>query len=132
MSGKTRNYTKIDSHNYNAIKRLIEVGITGKEIKRIMKISPSTYARIRASESLEDYRRTVSMSNKNSQAKRNAEQKTAKAEPEQKKAVVEFSEIEFKSHVGPQLNVIIELLQTINRKLGPEPKEEPKKRGFFR
>lgn len=128
MSGKTRNYTKIDSHNYNAVKKLIEVGITGKEIQRIMKIAPSTYARIKASESLEEYRRIVN--HKNAQIKQKAEQKAAKAEPEQKKAVVEFSEIEFKSHVGPQLNVIIELLQTINRKLGPEP-EEQKKRGFF-
>ena len=118
MSKKPRNYTKIDSHNYAAVKKLIEAGLSGREIQKAMSIAPSTFTRIKYSESLEDYRNIVNQ--KNSQKK-----EEEKSEPK-----VEYVNMNWEANISPKLTIIIELLQTINRKLGPEP-EEQKKRGFF-
>jgi hypothetical protein len=120
MSKKPRNYTKIDSHNFAAVKKLIEVGLSGREIQRAMGIAPATYSRIKNSESLEDYRYIVN--HKNAQKK-----EEEKSEPK-----VEYVNMNWEANISPKLTIIIELLQTINRKLGPEPQqEEPKKRGLF-
>lgn len=130
---------KINEENYELIKTLASRGVGKTDICKSFGICSATCYRIINSKDIEEYRKATNEYSKEAKARRrartNADKKPAvefpKAEPEQKKAVVEFSEIEFKSHIGPQLNVIIELLQTINRKLGPEPKEEPKKHGFF-
>lgn len=120
MNKKVRSYRKIDQHNFNAVKTLISTGLSGREIQRAMGIAPATYSRIKNSESLEDYRRIVNA--KNSQKK-----EEGKSEPK-----VEYVNMNWEANISPKLAIIIELLQTINRKLGPEPQqEEPKKRGLF-
>lgn len=120
MNEKVRKYRKIDEHSFNAVKTLISTGLSGREIQRAMGIAPATYSRIKNSESLEDYRYIVN--HKNSQKK-----EEEKSEPK-----VEYVNMNWEANISPKLSIIIELLQTINRKLGPEPQqEEPKKRGLF-
>lgn len=129
---------KINDGNFELIKKLASHGVGKTDICKSFGISSATCYRVINSKDIEEYHKATNEYSKEAKARRkariDAEKYTAvelpKEEPKQKKAVVEFSEIEFKSHIGPQLNVIIELLQTINRKLGPEP-EEQKKRGFF-
>lgn len=59
MSKEVRKYRKIDEHNFNAIKTLINTGLSGREIQRAMNISQATLWRIKASETLEQYRQLV-------------------------------------------------------------------------
>lgn len=63
MDKKVRKYRKIDEHSYNAIKTLINTGLSGREIQRAMNISQTTFWRIKASETLEEYRQLVSDKN---------------------------------------------------------------------
>lgn len=60
MDKKVRKYRKIDEHSFNAIKTLINTGLSGREIQRAMNISQTTFWRINASETLEQYRQLVS------------------------------------------------------------------------
>lgn len=59
MNNKVRKYRKIDEHNFNAIKTLINTGLSGREIQRAMNISQATFWRIKTSETLEQYRQLV-------------------------------------------------------------------------
>lgn len=59
MSKEVRKYRKIDEHNFNAIKTLINTGLSGREIQRAMNISQATLWRIKTSETLEQYRQLV-------------------------------------------------------------------------
>lgn len=59
MSKEVRKYRKIDEHNFNAIKTLINTGLSGREIQRAMNISQATFWRIKTSETLEQYRQLV-------------------------------------------------------------------------
>lgn len=59
MDKKVRKYRKIDEHNFNAIKTLINTGLSGREIQRAMNISQATLWRIKTSETLEQYRQLV-------------------------------------------------------------------------
>lgn len=63
MDKKVRKYRKIDEHSYNAIKTLINTGLSGREIQRAMNISQTTFWRIKTSETLEEYRQLVSDKN---------------------------------------------------------------------
>ena len=63
MSKEVRKYRKIDEHSYNAIKTLINTGLSGREIQRAMNISQATFWRIKTSETLEQYRQLVSEKN---------------------------------------------------------------------
>ena len=63
MDKKVRKYRKIDEHSFNAIKTLINTGLSGREIQRAMNISQTTFWRINASETLEQYRQLVSEKN---------------------------------------------------------------------
>lgn len=60
MNKEVRKYRKIDEHSFNAIKTLINTGLSGREIQRAMDISQTTFWRINASETLEQYRQLVS------------------------------------------------------------------------
>lgn len=126
MSKKVRSYRKIDEHSYNAIKKLIGTGLTGREIQKAMGISQSTFWRIKKSETIDEYRNVVN--EKNTPAPKKTEQIT------KQKVVYEYPDIELKTDVSPKLHIIIELLQHIDKKLealsGEEP-QQPKKRGFF-
>lgn len=63
MNNKVRKYRKIDEHSYNAIKTLINTGLSGREIQRAMNISQATFWRVKTSETLEEYRQLVSEKN---------------------------------------------------------------------
>lgn len=63
MNNKVRKYRKIDEHNFNAIKTLINTGLSGREIQRAMNISQATFWRIKTSETLEQYREVVNEKN---------------------------------------------------------------------
>lgn len=63
MDKKVRKNRKIDEHSFNAIKTLIRTGLSGREIQRAMNISQATFWRIKASETLEEYRQLVSDKN---------------------------------------------------------------------
>lgn len=63
MDKKVRKYRKIDEHSFNAIKTLISTGLSGREIQRAMNISQTTFWRIKASETFEQYRQLVSEKN---------------------------------------------------------------------
>lgn len=63
MSKEVHKYRKIDEHSFNAIKTLINTGLSGREIQRAMNISQTTFWRINASETLEQYRQLVSEKN---------------------------------------------------------------------
>ena len=63
MTKKVRNYHKIDQHSFNAVKTLISTGLSGREIQRALGISPSTFHRIKSSETLEEYRQAVNQKN---------------------------------------------------------------------
>lgn len=59
MDKKVRKYRKIDEHSFNAIKTLINTGLSGREIQRAMNISQATFWRVKTSETLEQYRQLV-------------------------------------------------------------------------
>lgn len=47
MNKEVRGYRKIDEHSFNAIKTLINTGLSGREIQRAMNISQATFWRIK-------------------------------------------------------------------------------------
>lgn len=59
MDKRVRKYHKIDEHSFNAIKTLINTGLSGREIQRAMNISQATFWRVKTSETLEEYRQLV-------------------------------------------------------------------------
>lgn len=63
MNNKVRKYRKIDEHSYNAIKTLINTGLSGREIQRAMNISQATFWRVKTSETLEEYRQLLGEKN---------------------------------------------------------------------
>lgn len=63
MDKKVRKYRKIDKHSFNAIKTLINTGLSGREIQRAMNISQATLWRIKTSETLEEYRQLLGEKN---------------------------------------------------------------------
>ena len=63
MSKEVPKYRKIDEHSFNAIKTLINTGLSGREIQRAMNISQTTFWRIKTSETLEQYRQVVNEKN---------------------------------------------------------------------
>jgi hypothetical protein len=44
---------------------------------------------------------------------------------------VKYVNTEWDANISPKLHIIIELLQSIDKKLGSDEEEEPKKRSFF-
>ena len=76
MNNKVRKYRKIDEHSYNAIKTLINTGLSGREIQRAMNISQATFWRVKTSETLEEYRQLLGEKN-------NAQQRLPKKDDEQ-------------------------------------------------
>jgi hypothetical protein len=44
---------------------------------------------------------------------------------------VKYVDMGWEANISPKLLVIIELLQSIDKKLGSDEEEEPKKRSFF-
>lgn len=63
MNNKVRKYRKIDEHSFNAIKTLINTGLSGREIQRAMNISQATFWRVKTSETLEEYRQLLGEKN---------------------------------------------------------------------
>lgn len=63
MNKKVRKYRKINEHSFNAVKTLINTGLSGREIQRVMNISQATFWRIKTSETLEQYRQVVNGKN---------------------------------------------------------------------
>jgi hypothetical protein len=120
MSEDDKKYRKIDLASYELIKRLAEHGLSKKDICKTLCISPATYYRVMTSKDIYDYRNIVNTQAKEAKARQRARKiAAAKTKVEvvnnktdlPKKAVVEFSEIEFKTHTGPQLNIIMDLLK---------------------
>jgi DNA-binding transcriptional MerR regulator len=129
MSKKARNYTKIDEHNYAAIKKLIEAGLTGKEIQKAMGIAPSTFWRIKASASLDEYRHIVNTKNA-AQAQKRAEAKTEGEKLIDQIAQAERAMVEI-NFTEAQAEVIIEVLNDILRKVSIIA-DNTKPKGLFR
>ena len=110
---------KINDGNFELIKKLASHGVGKTDICKSFGISSATCYRVINSKDLEEYHKATNEYSKEAKARRrariNADKYTAvelpKEEPKQKKAVVEFSEIEFKTHTGPQLNIIMDLLK---------------------
>lgn len=63
MSKEVCKHRKIDEHSFDAIKTLINTGLSGREIQRVMDISQTTFWRIKTSETLEQYRQAVNGKN---------------------------------------------------------------------
>jgi IS30 family transposase len=126
MTKKVRNYHKIDQHNFNAVKTLISTGLSGREIQRALGISPSTFHRIKSSETLEEYRQAVNQKN---YAQKHLPEKTegqriAEAINE---AVTTPLEINF---TEAQAEIVIEILNKILAKVSLIA-DNTKPKGFF-
>lgn len=63
MSKEVCKHRKIDEHSFDAIKTLINTGLSGREIQRVMNIGQTTFWRIKTSETLEQYRQAVNEKN---------------------------------------------------------------------
>lgn len=113
MDKKVRKYRKIDEHSYNAIKTLINTGLSGREIQRAMNISQTTFWRINASETLEQYRQLVS---EKSYTQKHLSEKTEgqRIAEEINKAAFSPLEIDF---TEAQAENIVEVLNKILEKL---------------
>lgn len=121
MNKKVRKYRKIDEHSFNAVKTLINTGLSGREIQRAMSISQSTYWRIKKSETLDEYRATVLQ--KNAPSKTEGE-KVAEQIAEAARATVEINFTE------AQAEVVIEILNKILEKVSLIA-DNTKPKGFF-
>lgn len=126
MTKKVRSYHKIDQHNFNAVKTLISTGLSGREIQRALGISPSTFHRIKSSETLEEYRQAVNQ--------KNYAQKHLPEETEGEKivraineAVTTPLEINF---TEAQAEIVIEILNKILAKVSLIA-DNTKPKGFF-
>ena len=122
MNKKVRKYRKIDEHSFNAVKTLINTGLSGREIQRAMSISQSTYWRIKKSETLDEYRATVLQ--KNAPSKTEGE-KVAEQIAEAARASVEINFTE------AQAEIVIEVLNKILEKVSLIA-DNTKPKGFFR
>lgn len=122
MNKKVRKYRKIDEHSFNAVKTLINTGLSGREIQRAMSISQSTYWRIKSSETLEEYRAVVLQ--KNAPSKTEGE-KVAEQIAEAARASVEINFTE------AQAEIVIEVLNKILEKVSLIA-GNTKPKGFFR
>lgn len=121
MNKKVRKYRKIDEHSFNAVKTLINTGLSGREIQRAMSISQSTYWRIKKSETLDEYRATVLQ--KNAPSKTEGE-KVAEQIAEAARASVEINFTE------AQAEIVIEVLNKILEKVSLIA-DNTKPKGFF-
>ena len=121
MNKKVRKYRKIDEHSFNAVKTLINTGLSGREIQRAMSISQSTYWRIKKSETLDEYRATVLQ--KNAPSKTEGE-KVAEQIAEAARASVEINFTE------AQAEIVIEVLDKILEKVSLIA-DNTKPKGFF-
>lgn len=122
MNKKVRKYRKIDEHSFNAVKTLINTGLSGREIQRAMSISQSTYWRIKKSETLDEYRAAVLQ--KNTPSKTEGE-KVAEQIAETARASVEINFTE------AQAEIVIEILNKILEKVSLIA-DNTKPKGFFR
>ena len=124
---------KINDDNYALIKMLAENGVTKADIKKALGLSASTIYRVLASKDIAEYRNTV---NEQSDERR-AKKAIVKAKPvnemlkEAFEPEVKYVNMEWDANISPKLLIIIELLQSIDKKLGSTEEEEPKKRSFF-
>ena len=124
---------KINDDNYALIKMLAENGVTKADIKKALGLSASTIYRVLASKDIAEYRDMV---NEQSNEKR-AKKAIVEAKPvnemlkEAFEPEVKYVNMEWDANISPKLLIIIELLQSIDKKLGSTEEEEPKKRGFF-
>lgn len=124
---------KINNDNYALIKMLADNGVTKTAIKKALGLSTSTIYRVLASKDIAEYRGMVNEQSDEKRAKKaivdvkpvNEMLKEA-FEPE-----VKYVNMEWDANISPKLHIIIELLQSIDKKLGPAVEEEPKKRSFF-
>lgn len=116
MSKKNgKKYRKINEGNYELIKTLAAHGVSKTDICKSLGICSATCYRVLTSKDLEEYHKFTNEQSKEAKARRKArleaKKPVVKAEPKKEKALVEFSEIEFKTHTGPQLNIIMDLLK---------------------
>lgn len=122
MTKKVCKYRKIDEHSFNAVKTLINTGLSGREIQRAMSISQSTYWRIKKSETLDEYRAFVLQ--KNTPSKTEGE-KIVEQIAEATRASVEINFTE------AQAEIVIEVLNKILEKVSLVA-DNTKPKGFFR
>lgn len=124
---------KINDDNYALIKMLAENGVTKVAIQKALGLSQSTIYRVLNSKDIAEYRDMV---NDQSDEKR-AKKAIVEAKPvnemlkEAFEPEVKYVNTEWDANISPKLHIIIELLQSIDKKLGPAVEEEPKKRSFF-
>jgi DNA-binding MarR family transcriptional regulator len=127
MAKKVRTYHKIDQHNFNAVKTLINTGLSGREIQRALGISPSTFHRIKASETLEEYRQVVNQ--------KNNPQKYFPEKTEGEKIVEQIAEAARASveinFTEAQAEIVIEVLNKILEKVSLIA-DNTKPKGLFR
>ncbi len=127
MNKKVRKYHKIDEHSFNAVKTLINTGLSGREIQRALSISPSTFHRIKSSETLEEYRQAVNQ--------KNYTQKHLPEETEGERIVKAINEavstpLEI-NFTEAQVEIVIEILNKILEKVSLIA-DNTKPKGFFR
>lgn len=129
MNKKVRSYRKIDEHSFNAIKKLIETGLTGREIQRAMNISASTFWRVKSSETLTDYKDYVAV--KNYKYKYNhPEEKTEGQEVAETISETAFTPLEI-NFTEAQAEIVIEVLNKILEKVSTIA-DNTKPKGLFR
>ena len=124
---------KINDDNYALIKMLAENGVTKVAIQRALGLSQSTIYRVLASKDIAEYRGMINEQSDENRAKKAVveakpvnEMLKEAFEPE-----VKYVNTEWDANISPKLHIIIELLQSIDKKLGSTEEEEPKKRSFF-
>lgn len=124
---------KINDDNYALIKMLAENGVTKADIKKALGLSASTIYRVLASKDIAEYRDMVNTQSDEKRAKKTVveakpvnEMLKEAFEPE-----VKYVNMEWDANISPKLLIIIELLQSIDKKLGSTEEEEPKKHSFF-
>lgn len=124
---------KINGDNYALIKMLAEKGVTKTDIKKALGLSSSTVYRVLASKDIAEYRGMVNTQSDEKRVKKAIVE--AKSVDEMLKEAfepeVKYVNMEWDANISPKLHIIIELLQSIDKKLGSTVEEEPKKRSFF-
>lgn len=127
MSKKSRSYRKIDEHSFNAIKKLVETGLTGREIQRAMNISASTFWRVKAAETLADYKKYMAVKNDKylRREENTEEQEITEAISESTSTPLEVNFTE------AQAEIVIEVLNKILDKVTIIA-DNTKPKGFFR
>lgn len=127
MNKKSRGYRKIDEHSFNAIKKLVETGLTGREIQRAMNVSASTFWRVKAAETLADYKNYMAVKNDKyiRREENTEEQKIAEAISKSTSTPLEVNFTE------AQAEIVIEVLNKILDKVTIIA-DNTKPKGFFR